>query len=76
MLLRLTRVRLRTEWLLLLCLAFLIVLYIWFCRLDLRATALGTFPQFEESYGAMFRNGLDRDASCEQRPADQHRHDA
>ena len=61
MLLRLTRVRLRTEWLLLLCLAFLIVLYIWFCGLDMRTTSLGTFEQFEEKYGAMFRDGLSRD---------------
>ena len=61
MVFRLARARLRTEWFPLLCLALLIVLYIWFCRLDLRATDLGTFPQFEESYGAMFRNGLDRD---------------
>lgn len=54
MLLRLTHVRLRAEWIMVIIALALLILYIWYCGMDIRsATNVYSYEQFEFAYHAM-----------------------
>ncbi len=66
---RLTRFRLKAEWLLLIFVLILMVLYTWFCGLDVRGTSVGSFEMFSHKYSGidprMLAKSLGLDAAPE-----------
>lgn len=57
MFLRIIRIRIKSEWLALICLFLLVILYIWFCGLDIRSMPLGSYKLFEEKYSEVLKDG-------------------
>ena len=63
--LRLTRVRLKAEWLSLILAAILVILYVWFCGLNNRGLTLGSYAIFEHTYGSVSPSALAKSLDME-----------
>ena len=70
MLLRLTRSRLKAEWVMLIGTAILIILYVWFCGLNNRGLTLGSYEMFVHTYGSVSPKTLALSLDMEEPPED------
>ena len=71
MVFRLTRVRIKAEWLLMIIALVLLILYIRFCSADIRnSTDLYSYTQFEYRYTANLSSYDERGRQIQRRPGD------